>query len=403
MGGVANTARIAKWNGSAWSALGTGMNGAVNCLAFGPDGTLYAGGNFTLAGGVANTVYIAKWNGSALSALSTGMTVGGVYALAIGLDGTLYATGDFATASGVASTAYIAKWNGSAWSSMGGFGGAGGRALAVGLDGSIYAGGPFTSAGGVANTAYVARWNGSTWVTMGTWIVGAVYALAVGPDGLIYAGGAFSPYAARWNGSGWSALGSGVGSDVYGLSFDRSGNLYAAGAFTTASGITLVDKAAMWTGGSWVHVDLSSAGGAVFNTVLVDRMQNVYFGITPTGAVTTGNVTSVTNTGSDKVYPKILISGAGSVFHIKNMTTGKAIYFSLVMNTGESVVLDLNPDNPTFISSTRGNVMSTILPGSNMDLALQPGANNISVFLAGSTTCSMVWPNYYESFDGAVR
>ena len=41
---------IAKWNGSAWSTLGSGMNGNVRALAV--SGTnLYAGGYFTMAGG----------------------------------------------------------------------------------------------------------------------------------------------------------------------------------------------------------------------------------------------------------------------------------------------------------------------------------------------------------------
>ena len=66
---------IAKWDGSAWSALGSGMNGYVSALAV--SGTnLYAGGGFTTAGGVpANR--IAKWDGSAWSALGSGMDGGG--------------------------------------------------------------------------------------------------------------------------------------------------------------------------------------------------------------------------------------------------------------------------------------------------------------------------------------
>ena len=41
---------VAKWNGSAWSALGSGLNGSVSALAVsGSD--LYAGGGFTTAGG----------------------------------------------------------------------------------------------------------------------------------------------------------------------------------------------------------------------------------------------------------------------------------------------------------------------------------------------------------------
>ena len=71
-GGVAN--RIAKWDGSSWSALGSGMNDKVAALAVsGSD--LYAGGHFTMAGGLSAN-RIARWNGNNWSVLSSG--VGGV-------------------------------------------------------------------------------------------------------------------------------------------------------------------------------------------------------------------------------------------------------------------------------------------------------------------------------------
>ena len=72
-GGVAAT-NIAKWNGSSWSALGSGMNHTVRALAvLGTD--LYAGGSFTTAGG-AGASCVAKWNGSSWSALWPGMDGG---------------------------------------------------------------------------------------------------------------------------------------------------------------------------------------------------------------------------------------------------------------------------------------------------------------------------------------
>jgi hypothetical protein len=50
--------RIARWNGSAWSALGSGVNSNVYALAMsGSD--LYAGGGFTTAGGKVS-FYIAR-------------------------------------------------------------------------------------------------------------------------------------------------------------------------------------------------------------------------------------------------------------------------------------------------------------------------------------------------------
>jgi len=107
---VAN--RIAKWNGSAWSALGSGVAGgsfpSVYALAvIGSD--LYAGGRFTKAGGVNIGYGIAKWNGSAWSALGTGM-YGGVGALAFGSTGHLYLGGSFIFA-GTTLSPFIAQAN----------------------------------------------------------------------------------------------------------------------------------------------------------------------------------------------------------------------------------------------------------------------------------------------------
>jgi formylglycine-generating enzyme required for sulfatase activity len=104
-GGNAAT-NIAKWNGSAWSALGSGMNYQVYALALDGSGNLFAGGTFEKAGGNAAN-RIAKWNGSAWSALGSGMN-NFVYALAVDGAGNLYAGGEFTTAGGKVS-AYVAK------------------------------------------------------------------------------------------------------------------------------------------------------------------------------------------------------------------------------------------------------------------------------------------------------
>ena len=117
---------IAKWNGSSWSALGSGMNGDVYALAV-SGSNLYAGGYFTTAGGVAAND-IAKWDGSSWSALGSGMgrLAWCVYALAVsGSD--LYAGGGFTTAGGIAAN-NIAKWDGSSWSALG-----------SGMDSDVYA------------------------------------------------------------------------------------------------------------------------------------------------------------------------------------------------------------------------------------------------------------------------
>ena len=212
-----------------WSALGSGMNEKVLALAV-SGGTLYVGGYFTTAGGSAANC-IAQWNGSSWSALGSGFSGGDqygpfVYALAVS-GSTLYAGGDFTTAGGSAAN-NIAQWNGSSWSALGsGISGSGNNppyVYALAVSGStLYAGGNFTTAGGTTANG-IAQWNGSSWSALGSGIsVGnnpvayrAVYALAVSGSTL-YAGGWFTTaggsaanYIAQWNGSSWSALGSGM-------------------------------------------------------------------------------------------------------------------------------------------------------------------------------------------------
>ncbi len=169
---VAN--HIAKWDGTTWSALGSGMNRSVFALAV--SGTdLYVGGNFTTAGGTAAN-RIAKWNGSAWSALGAGMN-GPVNALAV--SGTnVYVGGTFTMADGSAANR-IAKWNGSAWSALGT--GLDNYVNALAVSGTnLYAGGLFTTAGGNAAN-YIAKWNGSAWATLGTGLDNYVNALAFSP------------------------------------------------------------------------------------------------------------------------------------------------------------------------------------------------------------------------------
>jgi len=200
---------IAKWNGSTWSPLGSGMNDWVYALAV-SGSELYAGGQFTMAGGLAANC-IAKWNGSAWSPLGSGMS-SNVYALAVS-GSELYAGGYFTNAGGVAAN-YIAKWNGSAWSALGS--GMGPwyyfitvNALAVsGSD--LYCGGVFYTAGGVA-ASLIAKWDGSAWSGLGSGMMGdyriserpSVNALAVSGSDLYAAGffasagGKISCYAAK--------------------------------------------------------------------------------------------------------------------------------------------------------------------------------------------------------------
>ncbi|MFZ5879309.1 MAG: choice-of-anchor Q domain-containing protein [Chloroflexota bacterium] len=247
-GGDANADKIAKWDGSAWSALGTGLNNTVYAIAI--SGTdVYVGGYFTDAGGDANADYIAKWDGSAWLALGAGLN-DIVYAIA--LSGTdVYVGGYFTDAGGDANADKIAKWNGAAWSALGA--GLNNTVNAIVISGTdVYVGGYFTDAGGDTNADYIAKWNGSAWSALGTGLSFTVFAIAIsGTD--VYVGGGFidaggdanADKIAKWDGSAWSALGTGLNNTVYAIAIGGMG-VYAGGNFTDAGGDANADKIALY-------------------------------------------------------------------------------------------------------------------------------------------------------------
>jgi hypothetical protein len=102
-GGIAAN-YMAKWDGSSWSTLGSGMNGPVNALAVSGN-TVYAGGQFSTAGGI-RAVEIAKWDGNSWTALGSGMN-GPVWTLTISASD-LYLGGDF-TMAGAKVSGYVAR------------------------------------------------------------------------------------------------------------------------------------------------------------------------------------------------------------------------------------------------------------------------------------------------------
>ena len=72
---------VAQWNGSGWSALASGISGVGSdgngpyVVALAVSGsTLYAGGDFYAAGSDTNASYIAQWDGSSWSALGSGIS-----------------------------------------------------------------------------------------------------------------------------------------------------------------------------------------------------------------------------------------------------------------------------------------------------------------------------------------
>jgi hypothetical protein len=194
---------------------------------------------------------------------------------------------------------------------------------------------------------------------------------------------------------------------VYSITFDNNGMLYAGGRFSTAGGVALPDAVALWNGTNWSPSEIDLPGTATIYSAVVDKNNNFYIGFDTNGTAYASGI-SVPNNGTASVYPIIRFTGPGTVYSIRNYTTGKAIFFNnLTLQTGETAVLNLDPYNRTFISSFRGSIYNTLLAGSDMNFELLPGLNNIASFIYGSTSAAtalqVTWRDTYHSLDGATR
>ncbi|MCL4741523.1 MAG: hypothetical protein KJZ54_04895, partial [Phycisphaerales bacterium] len=114
-GGV-DVRNVAAWDGASWSALGSGVHGGFpepEALALESHaGLLYVGGAFTMAGD-APANFIAAWDGSEWSALGSGTNTQVMALRSSG--GNLIVGGFFSSAGGEAQTNGIARWDGAAW------------------------------------------------------------------------------------------------------------------------------------------------------------------------------------------------------------------------------------------------------------------------------------------------
>ncbi len=328
--GTVNAKNIAVWNqNSGWSALGGEINGSINALKTDTNGNLYAGGSFTKIGGI-NANHIAVWNGTQWSALGSGVD-GAVAAIEIH-NNTVFVGGVFKTAGGT-EVRNIAQWNSNQWSALTDStnqqSGTNNeiRSLAIGNDGILYAGGNFDEAGG--NTANrIATWNGSNWGTLGIGTSGFVEAITTTPSSVFIggnfalAGGTTVNRIAKWDiqSKSWSKLGNGVNNIVRTLLHDGT-HLYAAGAFDIASNNTsndIVNNIAQWSeNGGWKAMGTNTSVGVdiIVNamTFSLDDTQKIIAtgNFSKAGAITAHNTaiwTNSTDTSCTAVIPSDITS-----------------------------------------------------------------------------------------------
>lgn len=220
------TSYFKRYNGSTWSSVLNSPDGQVLAI-YGINSTrIYVGGMFTSINTVSNTSRIAMWNGSNWSALGSGIGANQVNAISVYNSTNVYVGGSFTNAGGVTTTSGVAMWDttSSLWSSIGSSTLNGVTAIYAYDLTHIYVGCL------LASNKYVAMWNGSTWISLGTGVyskVNVVY--AIDPYNVYFGGNWNAPTnggISMWNGSSWQNVGEGPGTICNAMTV-FNGSIYA--------------------------------------------------------------------------------------------------------------------------------------------------------------------------------
>ena len=158
-------AGLQSWDGKKWEYLGRNVGttnlGAnkLNDLEVGPDGKLYASGEFRDA--KQNILQgVAAFDGKNFTLLKTGILPGYVAHRLKTFGKNLFAAGSFLDMAGVANTQNLAYWDGTNWNSAGNIQGG---ILGLETDGiNLYASGNLTTVNGVLERG-IAVYNGTLW------------------------------------------------------------------------------------------------------------------------------------------------------------------------------------------------------------------------------------------------
>jgi hypothetical protein len=240
--GAIRTNNIAAWDGSAWSAVGTGVS--AQPMHVGVWGSaLVVSGSLSLSG--VGGSKIARWDGGNWANLGDVSSGYGFY---------VWATASFHDSLHAAHDGPVMRRDGPTGSVLGGSGGTNGASFALlEWNDRLIATGAFTQADGQP-TSRIAAWDGTQWQPLGDGLDGSGFALhSIAGD--LVVGGAFTTAggqpatgAARWDGSAWHAMGTRA---LFISSFtELSGILYAAGVFRLDDDSRL-NTVARWTGTEW--------------------------------------------------------------------------------------------------------------------------------------------------------
>jgi hypothetical protein len=170
--------------------------------------------------------------------------------------------------------------------------------------------------------------------------------------------------------------------------------------------------------------------GILIGTVTINEMERtntgtIYMAAFPDGGgngfeVRTAAITTVVNSGNANSSPQFIFRnyiGSASVinvpngtftptlYRVANLTTNTEIFFNYyTMVYGEVATLTLDTGSVSFTSNYRGNILSSILPTSNIaSFKLAKGTNQLAVFVGDpSVRVDLVYRPRLWSLDGSI-
>lgn len=357
---------ISRWNGSSWSDVGGGFqtNPFSNVIR-----GLIVFNNELIAGGYVDTVAgmpihkVARWNGTSWSAMGTDCPISTINCFAIH-NGELYAGGEGSGAVKVC----VAKWTGSNWLPLDTEGGNTNVWALASYNGELYAGGGFSNFNG-SGAAGIARWNGSSWSSIGTGftLFNQVNAMTVFQSKL-YIGGSFTSIGGisannivSWDGTTWTALAGGVNAQVQSL-FSNGTKLFVGGAFWMVNSSMSANRAAYWDGTSWTVLGTDLGSGAkticIYNNELYYGGEGAFNGQNYFAKWSGGTFNGITDSGEElnlQVYPnpvreKLYVKSKRKLDFKITDVTGKTIKNNTEVTSidADLMVIDINDLKPGF-------------------------------------------------------
>lgn len=281
-GGI-NVHNVARWDGAQWHAFGGGVNGNVFTLAE-YRGDLIVGGFFTEVDQMP-AIAVARWDGSAWHPMDLPGGNGSACNRLIVYNGQLIAAVGL-----VNQGLHLLVWNGTGWEPFAGTGPIGVGSLHEHC-GDLYVSGIFSSIAG-ESARNIARWDGQNWWPLANGITSMATVMASYGDDLIVgglfdqAGGTNARRIARWDGSQWHAFGTGVSGFIYsggsrdGLAGILHGlavldnTIVVGGAFTIANGSVSTGLARIESSCEPTRAELADLN-VILGTVLVGNLDSL--------------------------------------------------------------------------------------------------------------------------------